>query len=414
LYKESDDQGFVEACEALLADKLMTLQWWEEDRADDGFYTIRPKKGGYPPKALSFCHRPDGVVLGIWKRGWSALTADEGKSWTELVQLPTLRPASSKAWIQRTEDGRYALVYNHSATKRNRFPLAVMTSDDCHEFDSLLCIDGEVPPQRYQGFHKDLGIQYIRGIAEGNGNPPGDYMWNTFSVNKEDIWVSRTKVPISGTVDGHINQDFQKLSSECDLELWNLYIPKWGVASIIDDPQRSGNKCLELRDEEPHDYTRAQRVFPQSKKVRVDFKVLISQLGHASLFVEAQDQRGRRPIKLRFESNWLWMDRGRTEKRPVAIRTGRWIDISLELDCEAQKYDLLVNSKLVSSGIKFGQEVQTLESLVFRTGPWRNGVPPLIVEREPAPGNHSEDLLGSDVKSSLSVFLIDDVRTQSL
>ncbi|UCE04396.1 MAG: hypothetical protein JSW07_12255, partial [bacterium] len=32
-YKTSPDKGFIDACDALLADELMTLQWWEMDRA---------------------------------------------------------------------------------------------------------------------------------------------------------------------------------------------------------------------------------------------------------------------------------------------------------------------------------------------------------------------------------------------
>ena len=60
-YKDSKDKGFLKACEELLADKLVTLQWWEEDRAEDGFYTI--DLGGEEIKALSYAHRPDGTVL---------------------------------------------------------------------------------------------------------------------------------------------------------------------------------------------------------------------------------------------------------------------------------------------------------------------------------------------------------------
>ncbi len=64
-YRTSQDEGFIDACDALLADKLVTLQWWEMDRAKDGFYTLDP--GGEEIKALSYYHRPDGVVLGILK-----------------------------------------------------------------------------------------------------------------------------------------------------------------------------------------------------------------------------------------------------------------------------------------------------------------------------------------------------------
>ncbi|HEX2861336.1 MAG TPA: hypothetical protein VHN79_06835, partial [Lacunisphaera sp.] len=61
LHPASPDPGFVAACEALLANKLMTAQWWEEEQHDDtGFYRVRGK-------ALSYVTRPDGSVLGIWK-----------------------------------------------------------------------------------------------------------------------------------------------------------------------------------------------------------------------------------------------------------------------------------------------------------------------------------------------------------
>jgi hypothetical protein len=413
-YKKSKDKGFVEACESLLADKLMTLQWWEEDRGEDGFYTLKPKEGVYAPKAFSWCHRPDGVVLGLWKRGWSALSGDDGQSWTERVKLATLKPSSSKAWVQQTEDGRYALVYTHSATQRNRFPLCVMTSDDCHQFDDMLLLVGEVPPQRYQGYHKDLGVQYIRGIAPGNGDPPGKHIWNTYSVNKEDMWVSRTRVPVSSKVGSHVNQDFEKVTAEGDLELWNLYIPTWGSISVTGDPQVNGNKCLQLVDEEPHDYTLAERVFPQSSKVTVEFRVLSQQVGHGVLCFEVHDSRGRRPMRLRFFEKWLWIDRGRVEKHPVPISSGKWLDIRLGLDCGAQTYNLSVNGEQVKQDVPFWEKekVETLERLVFRTGPWRGYVPELNVDREPAPGMHQEDLAGSDYRVSRSSYLIDEVKTR--
>jgi len=409
-YKQSADKGFVQACEALLTDKLVSLQWWEEDRGEDGFYNV--KVSGSPLKALSFCHRPDGTVLALWKRQLSALSSNEGQSWTDIAKSSTLYTTGAKVWGQKTVDGKYAIVYNHSATQRNRFPLCVMTSEDCYEFDNLACISGEMPPQRYQGFHKDLGLQYVRGIVEGNGNPPGDYLWNTYSVNKEDMWVSRTKLPVKTTVDSHIGQDFEGIKQASDLEYWNLYVPKWADISIVDDPAGKSSNCLELREEEPYDYVRAERIIPQSKRLKVEFRVRMELAGHGKLFFEVQDRQGKRPLKLRFDGEWLWMDRGRTEKKPVAISQGKWIDVSLDIDCTKQAYDLYVNGKLAQGQIKFGQEVESVERLVFRTGPWRKAVGPVIVDREPGPGNHSEDLPGSDFKSQLSIYLLDDIKTQ--
>jgi len=411
-YTKSKDKGFLSACESLLADKLITLQWWEEDRGTDGFFAIKP--GKKQPKALSYCHRPDGSVLAVWKQQLTALSADEGKSWTKFGRNKTLMTNGAKTWVQKTDDGRYALVYNHSATGDNRYPMSIMTSDDCYEFDNVLCVNGEVPPMRFQGIHKPFGPQYFRGIVEGNGNPPGDELWMTYSVNKEDIWVSRIPVPVRGTVDEGVSQDFEKIDDANELSLWNLYVPKWAPISIVDDPVRSGNKCMELRDEEPYDYAIAQRAFPESKKVTVKFRIYVGQVGCSVLDVEVQDKHGARPMKLRFDADWLAMDRMKTDPDMFAISTGRWMNVRMRLDCNRQRYALFVNGKEIDDGIKFGEKVESLERLVFRTGPWRGCVWPFIVDHQPGTkGLYVEDLHGTDDKSSMSVYLIDDVKTVS-
>ena len=419
-YKESKDKGFIKACDDLLADKLMTLQWQEEDMADDGFFAIGVKD---QYKAFSWCHRPDDVVVGVWKNQKSALSPDNGKSWTRIRENKSLMCCGAKTWIQKTDDGRYALVYNHSATEANRFPMTVMTSDDAHIFDDLLCLNGEVPPMRFFGMHKNYGTQYFRGIVEGNGNPPGDYIWNTYSVNKEDIWVTRTPVPIRGTVAQHFSQDFEKASDESELSMWNLYMPRWAPISIVEDPaplssgedRKGGNKCLELRDEEPYDYGIAQRAFPESKKVTVEFKIYIAKVGSSFLSVEVQDKSGYRPMCLRFDDRFLMMDRFNVDPDPLPIEVGKWYHIKMELDCGKNEYSLYVNGKEIHDDIEFARtdRVKSLERLVFRTGPWRGDVRQFIMEREPATkAIYVEDLYGTDDKSPVSIYLIDDVKTK--
>ena len=425
-YKKSDDKGFVKACEALQSDKLMTLQWWEEDRAKDGFYTIDPGdvENAFPfhanvttfrgaGKALCFYHRPDGVVVALWKNQWSALSPDNGKTWTGITKNASLMTCGAKVWGQRTEDGVYALVYNHSATRANRYPLVVMTSEDGHAFDNMLCFQGEVPPQRYQGIHRSRGPQYVRGIVEGNGDPPGRHLWNTYSMNKEDIWVSRTRVAVLGTVDKHVDEDFEKAQTEADLELWNLYVPKWAPVAVACE---SGNRCLQLEDEEPYDYAVAERAFPRSEKVTVSFRIKITELpvGRVLEF-EVQDLRGTRPMRLRFDRNWLYVDRKQVSLNPVPITTGKWYDIALKLDCTSQSYDLAVNGDWVHRDVPFAERVDLLERLVFRTGPYRGDVRTMIVDGEPRPsGLYTEDLPGADEKVPGTVMSIDDVKTEPL
>ena len=408
-YQTSSDTGFVEACDALLADKLMTLQWWEEDRATDGFFSI--KTGNAEPKALSFAHRPDGVVLGVWKAHY-ALSPDEGKSWTKLVGAPTLMPCGAKTWVQRTDDGRYALVYNHSLTRNNRFPLVVMTSDDCRDFAEMLCLHGEVPPRRFAGLYKNAGPQYVRGIEEGNGNPPGLHLWNAYSMNKEDLWVSRTRVPVTGTVSQQVLETFNDVELADQLEWWNLYEPQWAPIGIVHDPKQSGNKCLELRDEDPYDYALAERAFPESPRIRIEFRVLAEKVGHGVLEAEVQDRYGHRPLKLRLDDKWLGQDQMSRWINAIPVPNHTWLTIRLDINCAAGTYDLALNGKTVGLGVNFAEQAETVERLVFRTGPYRGDVRAIFVEGEHATlGYTSEDLPGADQRVPLSIYLIDDLKT---
>ncbi|MBN2355482.1 hypothetical protein JXO59_05175, partial [candidate division KSB1 bacterium] len=351
-------------------------------------------------------------VVGIWKHQLSALSPDEGESWTPLALSRSLMTCGAKVWGQRTEDGRYALIYNHSATRRNRFPLVVMTGEDGHEYDNMLVVHGEVPPMRFQGIHKNYGPQYIRGIVEGNGDPPGSDMWLTYSVNKEDMWVSRVRIPVTGAVDDAVEENFEKLADESELILWNLYVPQWAPLSIVKDPFDKNNACLELRDEEPYDYALAERIFPESDRVTVAFRIMQQQVGAAKLEFEVHDRHGQRPMRLRFDPDWLSFDRGKVEPKPVPFDQGKWHRIKLLLDCTAQRYDVFVDGVMVRGNIDFADKVTSLERLHFRTGPWRGDVRSFILDGEPGnPGLYQEDLPGADHKVPLSVFLIDDVKT---
>jgi hypothetical protein len=64
--------------------------------------------------------------------------------------------------------------------------------------------------RRYVGRYKDIGpSNYQRGLLENNSaDIPGTDMWLTYSMSKEDIWVSRIPVPIRGAVSGHVNDNF--------------------------------------------------------------------------------------------------------------------------------------------------------------------------------------------------------------
>jgi hypothetical protein len=411
-FKTSSDPGFVQACESLLADKLMTLQWWEEDRGTDGFFRI--PLNGAEPKALACTHRPDGVVLGVWKTH-AALSPDDGQSWTRLVGMPSLMTCGAKTWVQKTDDQRYALVYNHSATRRNRFPMVVMTSEDCRDFEEMLCLEGEVPSMRYAGVHKNLGSQYIRGIEESNGNPPGSHLWNTYSMNKEDIWVTRTRLPITGVVTAPVHDDFEAAAAASDLEWWNLRQLQWAPIQVVEDLHRRGNRCLELRDEEPYDYALAERAFPESARVRIEFRVLPVQVGEGVLEFEVQDRHGARPLKLRLDGHWLAQEHLARKADAHPINPHAWIHLVIELDCTAGQYSLALDGQTLSARMSFAEPAKTVERLLFRTGPWRGDVRAAFLDGEHGtPGYSQGDLPGADHRVPLSIYWIDDLRANPI
>jgi hypothetical protein len=402
LYKSSPDTAFVAACDALLANKLFTAQWWEEDElTEDGFFTIHGK-------ALSFVHRPDGSVLGIWKNALTAATTDNGRTWSRQLQAANMPNNASKYWLQHTGDGRYALFLN--PTDRLRYPLAVMTSDDCANFSGLLTVHGELPDQRFPGRFKNIGPQYTRGIVEGNGTPPDSATttWITYSVNKEDIWVSRVPVPIRNRVEAPVNDNFDTAPAGSLPDGWNIYSPAWAPVRVVEikdaglpaEAAAKAGRALELRDEDPYDYARAIRIFPETHGVKLSFKVLAKQ-ANARLEIELLDAHGARPVRLAFEEDghlWachegVWNDAG-------AYAAGHWTAFELEIprQATADRVDVRVDGKSpLSRAAVFTEPVTSVERLSFRTGAFRRT------------GFAGKDLPGADVKVPAAVFLVDDV-----
>ncbi|NQV31813.1 MAG: hypothetical protein HQ515_03920 [Phycisphaeraceae bacterium] len=400
LYTTSPDKGFKKACEALLADKLMTLQWWEEDRdAEDGFY---PDLGGVLLKAFSFYHRKDGAVVGLWKSTWTALSKDEGHTWSPPVQEPSLVMAKGKIWGQRMPDGRYALVYNPRADNRHRWPLAIATGNDGQTFDQLLTIVGEVPPRRYNGLDKAFGPQYVRGIVEGNGTPPGEAFWITWSMNKDDIWVSRIPTPVHATAAGPVNDDFNTGTVE-DLS-WNLYSPLWARVGLAAFPSET-DRSLELRDRDPGDYARAVRVFPESQKATVRFKLLAKQNDHGRMEVELLDRHGYRAavtLILDEQGRMLTMDGDQNEAVLLTnYAPGQWYEVEIRFDQPGGTFGITLDGRTVLEGAEVPDPTAPVERISFRTGEYRHS--PTL--RDPkSPG---EDFPHADRPEA--VFYIDDL-----
>lgn len=390
-YTTSPDEGFVSACRDLLADKLMTAQWWEEDRSEDGFYRVKGK-------ALSFARLPDGRTVGIWKDAQVSVSSDEGESWIRTGFAPNLPVNSSKYWIQRTDDRRYALVFN--PTSRLRHPLAVSLSGDGQRFTHLLSVHGELPDQRFPGLYKNMGPQYVRGIAEGNGNPPGDDLWVTYSVNKEDIWISRIPVPVSADpAPGPVFSDFESTPVGGMPEGWNVYCPLWAPIRVVDHGTERGH-VLELVDEDPVDYASATRVFPRHRSVLIRFKFLARRLD-GRLEVDVAGPNGGRPVQVAFTESGTIEARHEGIWKPAGqYELDRWTEIEIDVnpDRNTERFQFRVDGKEVLYRIAYFTDfIPEVERLTFRTGPYRRR------------GQGGHEIPCADFKATRQTYQIDDV-----
>ena len=349
-YRDANDAGFVQACEQLLANKPFLEQ------ADYGNLLGDRRMAAYqnPPrnfgKAFTFFHRKDGALVGIGKRGWVVVSNDEGNTWSAPVHPESIITGNAKQWVQRTSDGRYAMAYIPHPT--DRFPLTLVSSNDGIIFRDMRVIHGEVPPLRYPGTSKSIGPQYVRGVSEwaGDGSfKDRDAMWVVYSVNKEDIWVSRIPVPV-------------KIEATSPREEWNTYRPKWGEVRVA----AADAKGVELEDRDPYDYARADRLFAESEKVTAEFDVMMKKSGGEPLEIELNSPLGHlRPVQIKISSDGKLEAAG---KELGNCTLGEWKRISINADAATQRFSLSIDGKQVASELPFAERAQALKRLTFRTG----------------------------------------------
>jgi hypothetical protein len=365
-FESARDAGFVEACRQLLADTVFLEQ---QDRGRllgrraMKWHRAENWPGGKVPgdnekwvsgKAFSFFIRPDGAIVGISKMGWTTISTDGGKTWSQPEVPPTLITGKAKVWSQRTSDGRYALVYNPS--KRQRFPLIVVRGEDGIHFRDMRIVQGELPRQRYAGRDRSIGPQYVRGIshwADDGSLAAADHraMWLVYSMNKEDIWVSRLPLP-------------EKADATGDAEPWNLYQPKWSSVTIEPDDS------LQLENFDPYDYACATRAFPQRQRAMARFDVTPQQPDGSELEIELLSKFGsRRSVRVSIASNGMVQaaDAERmTDLAPYAA--GQRLSFRIDIDAPVGQFSLSLNGARLLENAAFAEPAQDLHRISFRTG----------------------------------------------
>lgn len=397
-YKRSKDKELVKACEEILNTPLLMMQTVEEGDRNDPLIPLQKDF-----KAFNYYHLPNGKVVGLWKYALTSISKDEGKTWQYgPLRAPGFVNANAKIWGQKTSDGKYATVYNPSEF---RWPLALSVSDDGLNYKNLLLVNGEITSLRYGGAYKSYGPQYVRGIQEMDGTPPGKNMWVTYSMNKEDIWISKIPVPVQDKAAAHVYEVFSEMPGGKELDLWNLYSPLWCQAGmdVFEDM-----KALTLKDSDPFDYAKAERVFPSSKKIQVDFSVTPKQNSFGDLEIELTDEKGTPCLRIMLDSAGnVLTKQGYRNKSLGKYNTGETLVVKIELNTATRFYSISINGGKPVNNICFAP-VNSVDRVVFRTGG---------VRRFPDAGTPTDqeyDLPGANRKEKEAVYQIHYLTTKAL
>jgi hypothetical protein len=396
-FESSKDKGFVAACRELMGNPLLLQQWNEEQDRDDPLIAL---KGDY--KAFNSYMLPDGRTVALWKHALTTISKDTGKSW---MYMPTRAPrfvnSNAKIWGQRTSDNKYITVYNPSEF---RWPLALSVSDDGLHYKNLLLVNGEITSMRYGGNYKSYGPQYVRGLEAGAQSPDG-HCWVTYSMNKEDIWVSKIPVPVTTTVTQDVDEVFSQMPDGKELAQWNIYSPSWAPVRI---EKQEGNRSLVLRDADPFDYAKAERIVPAATKMSAAFTVTALQNNQGLLNVEFLDAKGTPGIRLAFDSTgYIRVKAGYRYRNLMKYDPRQEYTIKVELNLQTRMYQVTINGKNSGNNILFAP-LESVQRITFRTGE---------VRRFPdadTPTDQLYDLPHTGDKAPEAVYLIRSLNTKRL
>lgn len=390
-YKSSNDKNLIAACEEILNTPLLMMQTVEEGDRNDPLIPLHKDF-----KAFNYYHLPNGNVVGLWKYALTSISKDEGKTWRyNPTRAPGFVNANAKIWGQRTRDGKYATVYNPSEF---RWPLAVSVSDDGLKYKNLLLVNGEITSMRYGGAYKSYGPQYVRGIQEMDGKPKDGNMWVTYSMNKEDIWISKIPVPVKDKVAKHINEDFP---NGAVLNNWNIFSPLWCRVQIE-------KNSLSLHDSDPFDYAKAERVFPDLKRIAVEFSVTPQQDQNGLLEIELTDAKGIPCLRIILDSTGAILTKqGYRNKSLGKYKSNEKLNFKIELNTATRFYTVAINGGKPNNNLCFAP-VSSVGRIVFRTG---------VTRRFPdadTPTDQDYDLPDANRRDKDAVFNIHYLKTSAL
>lgn len=393
-YKKAKDKGFVKACDELMSNPYMMQQWNEEADHDD---PLIPQNKQY--KAFCYYTLDDNRVVGLWKYALFCINDDGGKTWEGVRRAPGFVNKNAKIWGQKTSDGKFATVYNPSEF---RWPLALSVSDDGLEYKNLLLVNGEISSMRYGGLYKSYGPQYVRGIIEGNGKPADNNMWVTYSMNKEDIWVSKIPIPVEDKQTTPVNDVFNNLPTGKEMDEWNIFSPLWASVSIENN---NNKKVLTLHDKDPYDYAKAERLIPESTKGTVAFTITPKQNDNGLLHIEFQNAQGNPAIRIVFnDEGKIMVKDGYRMNGVVEYNANETYNIKVEYNVTTRFYTVYVNGEKKIRRQLFNP-VTSIERIMFRTGEVRR------FPNADTPTDPDYDLENPGTPVKEAVYMIESLKT---
>lgn len=395
-YTRSPDKVFVRACREMMNDPLYRMQMVEESDRNDSMLPLKT-----PYKA--FCHYSleDGRIVGLWKHALTSISSDGGKTWPNPVARASgFVNSNAKIWGQRLSDGTYATLYNPAEF---RWPLALSLSHDGLDYSTLNLVHGIVPPIRYGGNYKSFGPQYVRGILPGNGTPPDGDLWATYSVGKEDIWVTHIPVPVRNRVTSHVDDDISDARTISELREWNIYSGMATPIDLVEGPDR--DTWLSMSDEDPFGFAYAERMIPSTSFLHVEFDVLPKQAGQGLLQIEFADSHGTSCARIELIDSLVRAKGGARYGNCGTFENGKTLHIAVDLSVSNRNYTVWIDGKRKTTRMLFAP-VESIERIIFRTG--AVGTHPNL----DTPADQHTDMLRAGERDSLSIYYIGHLKSR--
>ena len=281
-------------------------------------------------------------------------------------------------------DGRFA--WAHDPFPTDRYPLAVLTSNDGITFRDMRAVHGEVPRQRYAGQDKNIGPQYVRGIS----------FWNSDGSRTTQPcgWPTASTRRTSGSV------EFRCRFAPRRAALWRTGLPiflraeSWPVGTRtaqngpplpLRNPARVSQTACDWRITIRTTTLWRPAQFPIAAKVTATFELMATHSGGKTFEIELWSEFGDiRPVRIILQADGD-IDAVTTKDRRVHVgnyAADHWMTFKIEADAFEKAFTLTLDGTTVATDFPLAENTASFQRLIFRTGEYRslpirgNEVPP--------------------------------------